>query len=89
MVFNVLTRLKHGNKIRSCAITVSNPGAINGRNFVFGRDIVNFNKSAIRFRGGETGYEEFTVPLDDVISVESGGKIIFRKRPKIDKVYPR
>ncbi len=89
MVFDILNRLRQGGKLYSCSITVFQPGAINDRGSVFGREIIDFNKSGIRFRGGETGYEEFTVSLENVLEIESGGNIIFKKKPRIKRVYPR
>jgi uncharacterized protein (UPF0248 family) len=89
MIYDILVKLKQNKQLYSCSITVFHPGAVNNKRFIFGREIVDFNTSAIRFRGGETGYEEFTVPLEDVMSVESGGKTVFKRKPRIKRVYPR
>ncbi len=89
MIYDILLKLKQNKKLYSCSITVFHAGAINNRRFVFGREILDFNMSGIRFRGGETGYEEFTVPMEDVLSVESEGKTVFKRKPRIKKVYPR
>jgi len=89
MLYDILNRLKKSGRLYSCSITIYHPGAVGNRRFLFGREIVDFSASGIRFRGGETGYEEFTVPLEDVLTVESGGAVVFRKKPRIEKVYPR
>ncbi len=89
MIHDILLKLKHEKKLYSCSITVHHPGAVNDKRYVFGREIVGFSTSGIRFRGGETGYEEFTVPLEDVLMIESGGRTVFKRKPRIKKVYPR
>lgn len=89
MVYDVLNRLKRNKKLYSCSMTVSRPEAVDKRGFVFGREIVDFNASCIIIRGGETGYEEFSVPLEDVLTIESEGRVVFRRKPRIEKVYPR
>ncbi len=89
MIYDILLNLKQNEKLYSCSITVFHPGAINNRSFIFGREIVDFNMSSIRFRGGETGYEEFNVPMEDVLQIESEGKTVFKRKPRIKKVYPR
>ena len=89
MIYEIMLNLKKSEHLYSCSMTIHHPGAINNRRFIFGREIVGFNTSVIRFRGGETGYEEFSVPLEDVIEIESEGKVVFRRKPRIKKVYPR
>ena len=89
MIYDILLKLKKDNKLYSCSITVFHKGAINDRRFVFGREMIGFNLSSISFRGGETGYESFIVPLEDILSVESEGRTVFKRNPRIKRVYPR
>jgi hypothetical protein len=89
MIYEILLRLKREKKLYSCSMTIHKPGAVKNKRFLFGREIVGFNMSGIRFRGGETGYEVLTVPLEDVLEIESGGRMVFKRKPRIKKVYPR
>ena len=89
MVYDVLNKLRQEKKLYSCSMTVSESGAVNGKRFVFGREITDFNKHHIRFRGGETGYEEFTMPLERVLQIESEGRVVFKRKPRIKTFYPR
>ena len=89
MIYDILLKLKKENKLYSCSMTVFHRGAVHDRRFVFGREVTGFNLTRISFRGGETGYESFTVPLEDVLSVESEGRTVFKRKPRIKRVYPR
>ena len=89
MIYEILLNLKKSKRLYSSSMTIHHKGAVNDKRFIFGREVIGFNTSVIRFRGGETGYEELSVPLEDVIEIESGGKVVFRRKPRIKKVYPR
>ena len=89
MIYEILLNLKKSKHLYSCSMTIHHKGAVNDRRSLFGREVIDFSKSAIRFRGGETGYEEFSVPLEDVNEIVSNGKVVFRRKPRIKKVYPR
>ncbi len=89
MIYEILLNLKKSERLYSCSMTVHHKGAVGDRRFLFGREVTGFNTSVIRFRGGETGYEELTVPLEDVNEIVSDGKVVFKRKPRIKKVYPR
>lgn len=89
MIHEILLKLKQSGRLNSCSMTVYHRDAIGNKRFVFGREIIDFNLSGIRIRGGETGYESSTVPLENVLSVESEGRTVFKRKPRIKQVYPR
>jgi hypothetical protein len=89
MIYDILKELEASGRLKSSSITVSRPGAVNGRAFVFGREMTGFDRKTIRFRGGETGYEELSVSLEKVLEVEAGGRVVFKRKPSIKKIYPR
>jgi hypothetical protein len=89
MVYSALVDLKSRGKLRTSSITVSDSAAVRKKRYVFGREITGFDRRHIRFRGGESGYEELSLPLEKIIEIESGGRIVFKRKPRIKKVYPR
>jgi uncharacterized protein (UPF0248 family) len=56
---------------------------------VYGRDIVRFDRSHLVFIGGESIYEEFTIPTEKVIEIKVDGRTVFKKKSRIERVYPR
>lgn len=89
MVYNILSGLERQNKLYVSSLTISKKGTINNKAFLFGREITSYNSSGIKYRGGESGYEELTIPIEDVLEIVCEGKTVFKKRPRIKKVNPR
>jgi len=89
MVYNVLNKLLSDKRLENAVITVFREGTIENKEWVYGREIVEVNISFLTFRGGETGYEEFSVPLERILMIEVEGRPVFRKKKQIKKIYPR
>lgn len=89
MVYGILRKLESEGRLRKCSITLFRKDVIGGKEFFFGRDIVSLDRSCIILAGGETGQEETRVPLEAIKEVESDGRPVFRKKGRIEKVYPR
>lgn len=89
MVYDVLKRLESGGRLDKCSIALFRKDVAGGKMFIFGRDLVKIDRSCVTFMGGETGQEELTVPLEAIRQVESEGRALFRRKGRIEKVYPR
>ena len=89
MLYDILRRLELEGSMGACSIVLSRDSAPDNRMMIFGREVLSFNQHHIVFRGGESGYEEFRAPLESVFMVEAGGHALFRRSPRIQKVYPR
>lgn len=89
MVYDILKKLEKENRLEDCSFKVSDKSSLRGFKRVFGRDIIQINRSFIQYQGGETGYEKFNLPLEEVAEVEVNGEIVFRKKKRIKKIYPR
>jgi len=88
MVYDTLNKLLLSKRLDRVVITVFKKGAVNNREHIYGRDIVDVNRSFVKFTGGETGYEEFSVPLERILEIEVDGKPVFRNKKRIKKIYP-
>jgi uncharacterized protein (UPF0248 family) len=89
MVYNILNKLLVEGRLKSCSITVSQKDVVGGRKMIFGRDISRVTRSSIEYLGGETGYEKLSAPLNSVLEIEVDGRTVFRKKKRIEKIYPR
>lgn len=89
MVYSILSKLMAEGRRESCSISVFRRGTPGDRMTVFGRDISRITRSRIEYSGGETGYERLIVPLESVMEIEAGGRIIFRRKKAIKRIYPR
>lgn len=89
MVYGILRRLESEGSLGKCSISLSRKDVAGGKDFIFGRDIVSMDRSCIIVTGGETGHEEARVPLERIKEIESEGRVIFRRKGRIEKVYPR
>ncbi|GEM_PF-1620506 len=89
MAYDILKGLESGGRLGSCSIALKGEGIAGGRAFVFGRDIVSVDRQKVTFRGGETGQEALTLPLEEIQEIESGGRTVFRKGRRIERVYPK
>ncbi len=86
MVYNLLWRLKQSGRLGDCVVVVSERDSVQKR--IYGRDVIGVDRSCLRFRGGETGYEEFDMPLERVLEVRVNGKAVWRKKKQIKRIYP-
>jgi len=89
MAYSVLAKLKAEGPLRNCSITVSDRDSLRRHKTFFGRDITRITRSGIEFRGGETGHEKLAVPMESVVQIELYGKILYRKKKRIKRIYPR
>lgn len=86
MVRGILRKLESEGRMGGCSLSYDRGGA---RMTVFGRDIIRIGRSSVTFLGGETGREEFSIPLEAIREIEAGGRTLFRKKKRIERVYPR
>ena len=89
MAHSILNKLRSEGKLGSCSIIISDEGSLRKRRTVFGRDVTGLSRSSIEFRGGETGHERTAIPIDSVEEIECDGTVLFRKKRRIDRIYPR
>lgn len=89
MAYDVLNRLKSDRLLGECSITISDKSALRKRRTLFGRDITRITRSGIKFRGGETGHEMLSVPMESVEQIELDGRTVYRRKKRIVRIYPR
>ncbi len=89
MAFDVLNRLKADRLLGGCSITVSDESSLRKRRTLFGRDVARITRSWIELRGGETGHERLSVPMESVEEIHCEGRLVFRKKKRIKRIYPR
>ncbi len=89
MARDLLNKLKAEGSLKECSILVSDDSSLRNTRRVFGRDVTRLNLSRIEFRGGETGHERLAVPMEAVIEIEREGQVLYRKKKRIVKIYPR
>jgi uncharacterized protein (UPF0248 family) len=89
MAYSVLNKLKSEGVLRNCSITVSDSDSFRRHKTIFGRDVVRITVSGIELLGGETGHESLSVPINSVQEIRSGGRVVYRKKKRIERIYPR
>ena len=89
MAYGVLKRLESGRKLGRCLITLSRKDTAGKREYVHGGSITSISRSRIFFAAGEAGREEFSAPLESVLEITLDGRVLFRKKKRIEKIYPR
>jgi len=89
MTYDVLIKLKAQGLLDGCSIAVSDKDSMRRHRTILGRDIARVTRSSIEFRGGETGHEILSVPIESILEIEYGGKVIYRKKKRIERIYPR
>jgi len=89
MAYDVLSRLKAEGRLFDCVIEVADKGSPSGRKAVFGKDIIELGRSRIVFLGGETGNEKLAAPMEAVQEIFCSDKVIWRKKRRIERIYPR
>ncbi len=83
MVYDILHGFLKNDAIRDKIIVFSD------KSIVTGGSVIEINRSYIKFYGGESSYEEFEVPLENIVEIRKNEKVIFRKKKRIQKIYPR
>jgi hypothetical protein len=89
MAYDLLSKLKADGTLGGCSITISDNYSLRGRRTIFGRDITGFTRSSIELKGGETGNERLTVPIESIHEIKVGRITVFRKKKRIERIYPR
>ncbi len=89
MVYGILRKLESESRLSQCSLALFREDVVNKREFIFGRDITGIDRSCVVFTGGETGREEFSIPLESIRQIEVDGRTVFRRKRKIEKIYPR
>ena len=89
MAFDLLNRLLQEGTLRSCSILVADESLPKKTRRVFGRDVIRISHAAIEFQGGETGHETHSVPMDSVLEIERGSIVLYTKKKRIQRIYPR
>ena len=89
MVYGILRKLESEGRLRKCSIALFRKDVKGRKEFIFGRDIVDIDRSCVSFLGGECGQERHTGPREAIREVESGGRAVFRRKKRIERVYPK
>ncbi len=89
MVYHILKKLLTEGRLMDCSIIIFHKNAVRNRKTIFGRDITGITRSDLKYIGGESFQEKLTVPLESVLEIECCGQTLFRKKKRIEKVYPR
>ena len=89
MVYDMLKRLAAEGRLKDCSITVIHSHSADGRKTIHGRDILEVRRSGIEYAGGEAGRERLKAPLDSVLGIEFRCRPVYRKKKRIERVYPR
>jgi hypothetical protein len=83
MVYDMLVKLLNSDGLRDKTIVLKDNSIIPG-----GR-VFEVNRSEIRYFGGESSYEEFLAPIEKIAAIRQNEKVIFKRRKRIERVYPR
>ena len=88
-VRNVLKRIADEGKLKDCSIMVSVRGTGAESGMIYGRDVTGLTRSCIEHAGGESGYEKLATLLERILEIELDGRVVFRKKKRIERIYPR
>lgn len=89
MVYDLLRKLISDGKLEDCSITIAHISSEDRKRTILGRDVESIRHDGVEYKGGETGQEVFSVPLKSIIGIELDGKVLYRKKKNIEKIYPR
>ena len=89
MAYDLLSKLKADGTLSGCSIVVSDKDSLRNSRTVFGRDIRRITTSRIELLGGETGHERFSIPMDSIQEIRLRNRVIYRKKKRIERIYPR
>jgi hypothetical protein len=89
MVYHLLKKMQANGSLKECSITIAHKASVDKTRTVLGRDITNIRMNGIEYHGGEATHEKFTVPLKSILGVELGGRQVYRKKKRVERIYPR
>jgi len=89
MAYDLFIRMKVDGSLMNCSITVSDRDSLRKHTTIFGRDITGFTRSSIELRGGETGHERISIPMESVQEIRLRSQVLYRKKKRIERIYPR
>jgi uncharacterized protein (UPF0248 family) len=89
MAYDILNKMKQEGVLNDCIITIAHPISASKTRAISGRDVTGIGKSGIEYRGGEAGCEILHVPLKSILGIERDGRVVYRKKKSIEKIYPR
>jgi hypothetical protein len=83
MVYDIINRLLQSDSLRDKTLILKD------KTIVTGGTIFDLTRSEIKYLGGESNMEEFTIPLEEIKEIRRNHHIIFKRKKRIDKIYPR
>lgn len=87
MVFEILADLEKREKLDGTVkFIIRNE---EGKDTLMGSDIKGFSRSALFFVGGESFYEEFSIPLGDIMEIWEFDHLLFRRKESIDRIFEK
>jgi uncharacterized protein (UPF0248 family) len=89
MVYDILAGLKKNRRLLESLLVLADRSSLDGKKRIPGSLIREVQRSFIVIESGETGQEAERVPLDKIMEIRSGGRILFRKGRRIERIYPR
>lgn len=89
MAYDVLRKLERTGKLVHSLLLVADRNSLDGKRRVPGSLVREVQRSFISIDSGETGHETLRIPLDRIIEIRSGRRIVFRKGKRIERIYPR
>ena len=87
--YDMLKKLKSSGKLKDCSITIAHQASASKTRTIHGRDVTDIRMNGVEYVGGEAGKERFMVPLKSILGIELGGRLVYRKKKTIEKIYPR
>jgi hypothetical protein len=89
MVYRILSRLGSRGMLSDTVISIPDESAPGKTRTVLGGEVIRITRSLLEYRGGESGYETFTSPLDSVLRVSFQGRTLFLRKKRIERIFPR
>ncbi len=88
MVFNIVTRLMNDENACNFSVSVFNEDFPKNLERLQREDILDVTRSFLHVRGGEDGYSERRISLDQIEEIRSKGRLLFHRKRKIKKSFP-
>jgi len=89
MPYDMLKKLLVEGRLGDCSIAVAHANSVNKIKTIQGSLVISIKRSGIEYLGGETGHERFLIPLDLVLGIKSGSRMIYRKKNRVERIFPR
>lgn len=89
MVHDILSGLEKMGNLSESFLLVADRQSLDGKKRLPGSLITEIRRGWIVFETGETGQEKVMIPSDKILEIRSGGRTLFRKSRRMEKVYPR